>query len=329
MSILFGKQMINIRKPFFFLFFSVLFFSSFTWSDEEDSNYLLRFKNKKVIQAIITRSVSSYLMEMENLIKAPAREILEISNGGKDLPGSDLFNILIDLNSRRFDYEAWDFLVAFTPPLGKKDREGRTALKVAKDLGNWRIYDTIYRLNNKANFELDKNDMTNIWSRNIPIVELEKTEIGKALINSDFETFAREIDRLISSAPAYELLSFLHSRTSNGETPFHLIAKVKRHEEKFASKTKEFMEFVLIPDALFWIKKAGDSPEHRFIRMVSSPDSRQKISSFLKKIFGYGATGLGLGVMAFTPGGENIVGMGIVGAGLCLLSFRGKEKTKP
>ena len=311
------------------MFFLVLFFSFFSWSDEEELNYLLRLKDKKVVQAIIARKVSLYLIEMENLIKAPAREILEISHGEKDLPGSDLFNLLIDLNSRRFDHEAWDFLVAFTPPLGKKDGEGRTALKVAKDSENWRVYDTIYRLNNKADYELDKNDVTSIWSRNIPVVELEKTKIGKALIDSDFETFAREIERLVSSAPAYELLSFLHSRTSNGETPFHLIAKVKRHEEKFASKTKEFMEFVLIPDALFWTKKAGDSPEHRFIRMVSSPDSRRKINSFLKKIFGYGAAGFGLGVMAFTSGGENIVGMGLMGAGLCLLSFRSREKTKP
>ena len=137
-----------------------------------------------------------------------------------------------------------------TPYLGTKDKQGRDALVTAKTLNNQPVSDVLLKYSDKSEEmpELSETQRfkTHLWGF-IPQITLEDTPLAQGVLQEDPQAFHKALQDLYLGTAA-NLLAVLHSKTKEGDTLFHLVAKVQSHQEEFARGIEEFMEFIELID---------------------------------------------------------------------------------
>ena len=251
------KEGIRSQDGFFMEGRSILFRSS-VMALYEKSRSLSGVEASEVRRMIQKGSLHGYRAAMEDLLNGPAYEFVRVISpqtargGGKKSIYMEMSRLAIpeyNANSIKvpeFYQEALNLLIAVTPPLGKMDRNGIQAKDLAKARGNQPVFKTFYRQGRrvKSGFELDANDQESLWSRHISLVPLQETALAQAILAEDPDIFWKELENLMSG-PAKDLLSVLHSRTSSGDSVFHLAAKVSSYKEEFAAGMEALITFIV------------------------------------------------------------------------------------
>ena len=221
-------------------------------------------KNTETRRMIRQGSLHGYRAAMEDLLNGPAWDFVRVISPRR--AGKRDYNFLttsIYMEMSRlataehnangiaipeFYKEALNLLIAVTPPLRKKDKNGMQAYELAKMRKNWPMFEMLSRqgIRIKSDFELDVSRKDSLWSRNISLVPLEKTPLGTAVLAGDTEDFWTALQDLMSG-PAKDLLSVIHSRTSgDGRSVFHLAAEGASlsDREEFADGMELLINFI-------------------------------------------------------------------------------------
>ena len=185
-------------------------------------------------RAFEKKDLYGFRIEMEKLLEEPVPVFFQTLSGfmAERVPG--------DSRALHFTLDFLPLIVAFIPPLGKRDKEGRTAGEVAELLENKAVGSVLLEHDNIAKYDLYENEEDDLWSRlvelytatntdkhdivwrRLPQIELEETLPAKALLNGDAEEFLIQLKALSHSGPAWRLFAVLHSRTKNKQSLFHL-----------------------------------------------------------------------------------------------------------
>ena len=222
----------------------------------EKSRFLSGVEQAETRRMIKQASLNGYRAAMEDLLNGPAWDFVRVISpypargGGRTSIYMEMSRLAIaEYNANLieipdFYQEALDLMIAVTPPLGKKNKNGMRAKDLAKAKENWPAFKTFYRQGQriKSAFELDTGDQESLWSRNISLVPLQETALARAVLAEDSDAFWRELENLMSG-PAKDLLSLLHSRTSGGDSIFHLAAGVSSYKEEFADGMEALVMF--------------------------------------------------------------------------------------
>ncbi len=211
-------------------------------------------------------SLHGYRSAMEELLSSPAWNFTRVISPAAGRVRRSIYMEMSRLaaplnNAQRaeipeFYREALDLLIAVTPPLMKKNKDGMTARGLADARNNQPALEVFARHKRiRSAFELDTGDQDSIWSQNISLAPLEKTPLARAAMAEDPEAFWKALEDLFSG-PAKDLLSALHSRTSGGDSLFHLLAKAPSHREEFAAGMNALITFIA-PSVFYFSKPAG------------------------------------------------------------------------
>ena len=188
-------------------------------------------------RAFEKKDLYGFRIEMEKLLEEPVPVFFQT------LSGFMVERVSRDSHTPHFTLDFLSLIVAFIPPLGKRDKEGRTAGEVAELLENRAVGSVLLKYGNNINmakYDLYENEEDDLWSRlaelytdtdtdkhdivwrRLPQIELEETLPAKALLNGDAEEFLIQLKALSHSGPAWRLFAVLHSRTKNKQSLFHL-----------------------------------------------------------------------------------------------------------
>ena len=138
------------------------------------------------------------------------------------------------------------------PSLGAKDKHGQDALEAAQVWKNkevYRVFNEYYVYKGSKLYaipEISEADRfySHLWGE-IPQIQLEETPLAQGILRGDHEAFRKALEELYSG-PAKNLFSLLHSKTEEGDTLFHLVAKVQSHQEEFAREIEGLINFITV-----------------------------------------------------------------------------------
>ena len=229
-------------------------------------------KVSKLIAAVEQPDISGYRTAMEDFLAVPAYIFAQTLSSERTARGPLISETLSAYFTRdpssgkliqykELHKEAVNLLIAVTPPLGKKDKNGMTAWRSAKTQKN-KPLSQVFRKHRRMRsaFELDRAD-GDFWNRNIPLVPLEETALAQAVLREDPRAFYIALEDL-KVGPARDFLSLLHSRTSDGESIFHLSAGVSSHRESFAAGIDSLITF--IAHKKFYLSLSAETPMEKF-----------------------------------------------------------------
>ena len=217
-------------------------------------------------------NVYGFRIELEKLLAEPAKDFFSVmenffnSNRRRKAFQSmalslhstlseDLIMDKVSQKAKSFAFEEITLGHVLTPPLGKTDRHGLTPSAAAARAGNPSAA-ALFRKYEAADHEIyeGQKDTPTVWEQNpeiypakedsplrrLPFTPLEKTAVGRALLNGDLMGFVIALDDLYKG-PAWKVLALLHSReTKTRKTVFHLLAEAKfpaadAQDRKFAA----------------------------------------------------------------------------------------------
>ena len=275
-----------------------------------------------LLKAAMHRDIPSYRQKMRQILQLPSSEALRRLSDNKE--EKSFFEVFIFSNREALISEGINFIAAFSPPLGKRNAQGKTARKEAFQAKNYYIYQTLNEWNNQASYELHEIS-TDFWNLHIPVVSLENSALAKALESSDWERFQKEAAILMEEKPLSEWLGVWHARTSQGGTLFHIAAKAEfkeGDEKKFAQSLQQLIERTLPSAILQEIQRRNNYPEKRWLRRALRPELMEK-GRHAYTWMNYGLILAGLSIIDHSWESPDLnIGMGLAGAGLCLLTFQ-------
>ena len=153
-----------------------------------------------------------------------------------------------EIRDKRFrDYQIIFFKLIdlLSLPLFQKNKNGQNTLETAFSHRNKEIHE-IFDGYNWANSNLGSHELSErhiLW-RQIIQTKLEETPLAQGVLRGDPEAFRKALEELYSG-PARNFFTVLHSRTEEGDTLFHLVAKAQSHQEEFAREIEKLIELVI------------------------------------------------------------------------------------
>ena len=229
-------------------------------------------KARKLITAVERPDLFGYRIAMEDFLAVPADIFAQTLSSQRTSRGPLISETLSAYFTRDpssgqltpakgLHKEAVDLLIALTPPLGKKDKNGMTAQQAAKAQKN-KPLSQVFRKHRRIRSAFESDAAENdFWNRNIPLVPLEETALAQAVLREDPTAFHAALKDLRAGA-ARDFLSLLHSRTSDGDSIFHLLARVSSHRESFAGGADSLIVF--IAPKKFYLSPSEETAAEKF-----------------------------------------------------------------
>ena len=137
-----------------------------------------------------------------------------------------------------------------SPHLGTENRQGLNALETAQLSNNRAIYNVLLKHNNESKSQISEFPESerfylHLWGE-IPKIKLEDAPLAQAILNENPEAFRKAL-RELYSGPAKNLFAVLQATTAEGDTLFHLAARVQSHQEEFARRIEKLIEKLVKP----------------------------------------------------------------------------------
>ena len=262
----------------------------------------------QAVTAAGAADLHGYRAAMESFLSAPARIFAQTVSAPSVQRGRNIYETLSGwltsgpngqtMHDSDFYQEALDLLIAITPPLGKKDKDGMTAMRSAKMRGNKPLAQVLRKHKRiKSAFELDAGDKGSFWSRSIlPSVPLEETALAQAVLREDPKAFSAALE-VLESGPARDFLSLLHSRTSDGDSLFHLTARVSSHREEFAAGIDSLITFIS-PKRFYLSTRMGETAKEKFWENAAAAAAGGGSAGFILLTPAYPEAGGAAGILA-------------------------------
>ena len=216
---------------------------------EEGNVYGFRIELEK----LLAEPAKDFFSVMENLFnpKRRSKAFQSMSRSLHSTLSEELIMDKISQKAKSFAFEEIALSHVLTPPLGKTDRNGLTPAAAAARAGNPSAA-ALFRKYEAADHEIyeGQKDTPTVWEQNpeiypakedsplrrLPFTPLEKTAVGRALLNGDLMGFVIALDDLYKG-PAWKVLALLHSReTKTRRTVFHLLAEARFPEREPLSR---------------------------------------------------------------------------------------------
>ena len=166
---------------------------------------------------------------------------LEVNKAVEEGKDRDELRKEVTENTDSFPFMSLELMGLMIPPLYRKNKGGQRPREVASSQKNKEVYEVFDKYGAMLTPDLHSLERSHIWKQ-VSQTKLEDIPLAQGILQEDLQAFRKSMEELYSGSTR-NLLTVLHSTTEEGNTIFHLVAKVQSHQEEFAKGIEELMEF--------------------------------------------------------------------------------------